>query len=307
MPVKRKKKVIITTAAVIVLLILAALWFFTPISFLNVKPQGTYQINLTVNGHEMTATMENNTSSWALHRLLEHGPRTIRLRDYEGMEKVGMLWQGLPSNNEEISAEPGDLILFMGGSFVIYYNTNHWNFTRLGHINNVSQEELQEILGSGNVTVILSLGQAQPESDSAEDMQSKPEAESPNTDTKGDERDMKIALTVGDTKLTATLADNSSADALLELLKSGPVTVDMNDYGGMEKVGSLGTDLPANNEQITTSAGDLILYQDKMLVIYYAPNSWNFTRLGKIDGNLSGKELKEILGNDSVSVTLSLQ
>ncbi len=61
--------------------------------------------------------------------------------------------------------------------------------------------------------------------------------------------------------MTATLADNSSAGALKDLLKKGPVTINMSDYGNFEKVGPLGTTLPRNDEQITTSAGDIILYQ----------------------------------------------
>jgi hypothetical protein len=73
----------------------------------------------------------------------------------------------------------------------------------------------------------------------------------------------------------------------------------------MEKVGGIGTALPRNDEQITTEPGDLILFQGNSLVIYYAPNSWNFTRLGKIDG-ITKDELTDILGNGDVTVTLSL-
>lgn len=114
-----------------------------------------------------------------------------------------------------------------------------------------------------------------------------------------------INLAVNGTTLTAELADNSSAQALRELLAEGPLTVSMSDYGNMEKVGPLGTDLPTNNEQITTQAGDLILYQGNALVIYYAPNSWNFTRLGRIK-DMTAEELKELLGSGDVEVTLSL-
>ena len=79
----------------------------------------------------------------------------------------------------------------------------------------------------------------------------------------------------------------------------------MSDYARMEKVGPLGQSLPTNNEQITTQAGDLILYQGNQFVIYYAPNSWNFTRLGRIQ-DVSVAELRNILGSGDVSVTLSL-
>lgn len=107
--------------------------------------------------------------------------------------------------------------------------------------------------------------------------------------------DHSMKITIGETTLTATLEDNSSAEALVEKLKEGDLTLDLEDYGNMEKVGGLGFSLPRNDRQIRTQAGDLILYQGDAFVIYYDTNSWNFTRLGKIDG-VTGEELKEILG-----------
>lgn len=112
-------------------------------------------------------------------------------------------------------------------------------------------------------------------------------------------------IEVGDTVLSVTLVDNSSVDALKEALAEEPITVDMRDYGNMEKVGSLGRDFPRNDESITAEPGDVILYQGSALVIYYAPNSWSFTRLGKIE-DISGQELKTVLGEGDVTVTLSL-
>lgn len=100
-------------------------------------------------------------------------------------------------------------------------------------------------------------------------------------------------------------AENSSADAFLDLLKTGDVTIEMHDYGSFEKVGPLGTTLPRNDEQITTEPGDVILYQGNQVTIYYDLNSWSFTRLGKVQ-DLSQEELKEILGNGDAAVTFSL-
>lgn len=114
-----------------------------------------------------------------------------------------------------------------------------------------------------------------------------------------------MTIQIGDRVLTATLADNSSVDALVEALSEAPITVNMQDYGNMEKVGSLGRSFPRNDEQITTDPGDIILYQGNALVIYYAPNSWSFTRLGKI-ANMTKEELKAVLGDGDVTVTLSL-
>ncbi len=118
--------------------------------------------------------------------------------------------------------------------------------------------------------------------------------------------DMKLYIKVNNRTLTATLNDNSSARELVNKLKNGPVTIDMEDYSRMEKVGSLGFSLPRNDESINTEAGDLILYQGNSFVIYYDNNNWSLTRLGKID-NISQKELKEILGTGNVKVTLSIK
>ncbi len=116
----------------------------------------------------------------------------------------------------------------------------------------------------------------------------------------------KIKLSINNHKLTATLNNNSSSMALVEELKEGPITINMSDYANMEKVGDLGVNLPRNDESITTSAGDLILYQGHNFVIYYDTNHWSLTRLGKID-NINGKDLKNILGNGDVTVKLSLK
>ena len=116
-----------------------------------------------------------------------------------------------------------------------------------------------------------------------------------------------IKLTVeGGQTFTATLVDNSSTQALLEQLAKGDITVEMEDYANMEKVGSLGIRLPRNDRQTTTGPGDLILYQGHNLVIYYDTNSWSFTRLGKIN-NASQADLKAALGKGDVKVTLSLE
>ena len=118
--------------------------------------------------------------------------------------------------------------------------------------------------------------------------------------------DNTMKITAGDTTFTATLADNSSVEALKGLLAEGPLTINMSDYAGMEKVGSIGTDLPRNDEQISTGAGDIILYQGSSLVIYYDTNSWDFTRIGKIEG-VTGEELLEAFGSGDVTVTFSLE
>ena len=93
----------------------------------------------------------------------------------------------------------------------------------------------------------------------------------------------------------------------MKQLAQGSVDIRMDDYGNMEKVGSLGFSLPRNDRQITTAPGDLILYQGNSFVIYYDTNSWNFTRLGKVDGVSSRNEMLDLLGGKGeITVTISL-
>lgn len=114
-----------------------------------------------------------------------------------------------------------------------------------------------------------------------------------------------MKITIGSTVLTATLENNSSVTALKNLLEKGPISIQMNDYGGMEKVGPLGSRIPTNDKHINTAPGDIILYQGTYLTIYYDANSWSLTRIGKID-NVSQDQLKKILGKGDVTVTFSL-
>ena len=89
------------------------------------------------------------------------------------------------------------------------------------------------------------------------------------------------------------------------MLRKGPLTINMNDYARMEKVGPIGTTLPQCDERLTTQPGDLILYRGQYFVIYYAQNIYSLTPLGKID-NITSDELIRILGNGDVTVTISL-
>ncbi len=113
-----------------------------------------------------------------------------------------------------------------------------------------------------------------------------------------------INVQVGDVVFSATLEENEAVTAFVEMMQENPIVIQMSDYSGFEKVGSLGASLPASNSQITTQAGDIVLYNGNQIVIFYGSNSWSYTRLGHID-DLTGWE--EALGNGDVTVTFSLE
>ena len=113
-----------------------------------------------------------------------------------------------------------------------------------------------------------------------------------------------MKVQIGTSSFTAVLEHNTAVDALVEMMEAGPVTIRMSDYAGFEKVGPLGTSLPASNRQTTTQAGDIVLYQGNQIVIFYGSNSWSYTRLGRVE-DLTGWE--EVLGSGDVTVTFSLE
>ncbi len=110
-----------------------------------------------------------------------------------------------------------------------------------------------------------------------------------------------MILAINETEVPVTWEDNPSVQELEGLL---PLTVSMSMYGGFEQVGSLGTDLPRNDSQTTTQAGDIVLYAGNQIVIFYGTNSWAYTRLGRITDR-SAAELADMLGSGDVTVTLS--
>lgn len=185
-----------------------------------------------------------------------------------------------------------------------------------------SEESENEMIPSEDMDVTETETEKMPESaitDEAESMaelaagasktETVPEMETADaeTDTRNGMEEgtvMNMNVQVGDAVFSATLEENEAVTAFVEMMREGSVVIQMSDYSGFEKVGPLGTSLPASNSQTTTHAGDIVLYNGNQIVIFYGSNSWSYTRLGHID-DLTGWE--EALGNGDVTVTFSLE
>ena len=113
-----------------------------------------------------------------------------------------------------------------------------------------------------------------------------------------------LLMTIGDTPVSVDWEDNESVEALKDLCSNQPLTIQMSMYGGFEQVGSIGADLPQNDEQTTTSSGDIVLYSGDQIVVFYGSNTWAYTRLGHI-ADKTQAELNELLSNGNITVTLS--
>ncbi len=112
-----------------------------------------------------------------------------------------------------------------------------------------------------------------------------------------------ITLSIDNQRLEVAWERNASVRALQKLAAQGPVDVRMSRYGGFEQVGDLGFSLPMADEQTETEAGDIVLYQGRQIVVFFAPNAWAYTRLGRIAGKTAG-QLKEMLDRRQVRLTL---
>lgn len=115
----------------------------------------------------------------------------------------------------------------------------------------------------------------------------------------------QITLEANGKSLTFTAADNEAGRALVEKLREGPVTVATHSYGDFEQVGALGFELPANDTQITTQPGDIMLYAGDQLTIYYDSNTWSYTPLGHVEG-ATRESMLDVLGQEDTQVTLRL-
>jgi hypothetical protein len=114
-------------------------------------------MQMRINDTLVTVQWEDNESVKALKSLLSEGPLTISLSMYGGFEQVGSLGTSLPRNDIQITTESGDIVLYSGNQIVVFYGSNSWSYTRLGHITDKDSREMKDLLGNGNVTIVLSL------------------------------------------------------------------------------------------------------------------------------------------------------
>ncbi len=115
----------------------------------------TNKIKITVGRRSMTAVLENNASASALLKLMESGPITVKGSNYGDFEKVCALGASLVKNDTFLTTKPGDIVLYQGKFICFYYAENSWDFTPLGHVQNLSDAEIREIFSGPETEVSL--------------------------------------------------------------------------------------------------------------------------------------------------------
>ncbi len=114
-------------------------------------------MRLYINDEEISVAWEDNESVSALRELVSDETLRIEMSIYGGFEQVGSIGQNLPRNDKQITTEPGDIVLYSGNQIVVFYGSNSWSYTKLGHITEQDIERMTELLGSGDVTITLSV------------------------------------------------------------------------------------------------------------------------------------------------------
>ena len=115
------------------------------------------EMTLKINDEEVNVKWEDNESVRALAGLAAKGPVTVETSMYGGFEQVGALGTTLPSNDADTVTEPGDIVLYSSSNIVIFFGTNSWAYTRLGHIEGKNRDELKDLLGGGTTVLTITL------------------------------------------------------------------------------------------------------------------------------------------------------
>ncbi len=126
---------------------------------------GTYPrpaLRLAIGGTPLRVEWEDNTSVAALRAMAAREPLTVEMSMYGGFEQVGGLGQALPSEDARTAARPGDIVLYSGDRIVVFYGSNTWAYTRLGHVADRTEAEMAALLGEGDVVLTLRTAACEP-------------------------------------------------------------------------------------------------------------------------------------------------
>ena len=118
--------------------------------------EGDNDMQMMIGETPVTVAWEDNASVEALRALAAEG-LTIEMSMYGGFEQVGSIGQSLPRDDQQTTTASGDIVLYSGNQLVVFYGSNAWAYTRLGHITDQTPAQMKELLGNGDVTVTLSM------------------------------------------------------------------------------------------------------------------------------------------------------
>ena len=111
-------------------------------------------MRLYIDGNEVPVTWLDNASVEELMGMVREKDLRIEMSMYGGFEQVGPVGRSVTRNDSQTKTQYGDIVLYSGNQIVIFYGSNSWAYTRLGHVD-LSEKELQELLGDHDVILTL--------------------------------------------------------------------------------------------------------------------------------------------------------
>ena len=111
---------------------------------------------LTIDGTAVDVQWENNTAVTELYALAQNAI-TVNTSAYGGFEQVGSLPQNFSHSEVQMTAQPGDVVLYSGNQLAVFFGSNSWSYTKLGHINGLSADELTVLLDKEQTVIELQL------------------------------------------------------------------------------------------------------------------------------------------------------
>lgn len=112
-------------------------------------------LTMTIDTTPVAVSWENNQSVQALVEMAQEGPITIQMSMYGGFEQVGSIGRSLPRSDTQTTTQACDIVLYSGDQIVVFYGSNSWAYTRLGHITDKSASEMADLLSHGDVTITI--------------------------------------------------------------------------------------------------------------------------------------------------------
>lgn len=113
------------------------------------------KLKLEIKDYEFDVTLEENDTSHEFVEMARNEQITINFEDYGGFEKVGPLGRSLTTDNTLIKTKLGDIVLYQGNQIVVFYGSNTWSYTMLGHVDDLTYWE--EALGDDDVVATFTL------------------------------------------------------------------------------------------------------------------------------------------------------
>ena len=121
------------------------------------EPEMKTELLLTIGSTAVSVEWQDNPSVAALKELAKDKPLTISMSMYGGFEQVGSLGQNITRNDSQTTTQSGDIVLYSGNQIVIFYGSNSWAYTRLGHITDKNAEQMRELLANGDKEITIEL------------------------------------------------------------------------------------------------------------------------------------------------------